>query len=185
MEITASSGPGLTDKNELTESYVAGDEYETQSGEAPRAAVVRAAAPKKFITFFLNGENYAIDITRVHEIVIAPEITPVPNTPFYIMGVINLRGNIIQIIDMRLKLSMPFRNYDEKNCVIIIKTGHSLTGIVVDRVMEVISEWVEKIEEQPAFGYGVDTSYIEGILKSGGKTIFILNIEAIFGNCDN
>ncbi len=159
----------LTDGNELTQS----------------GAPVSAAALRKFITFFLNGEHYALDITQVHEIVIAPEITPVPNTPFYIMGVINLRGNIIQIIDMRLKLSMPFRNYDDKNCVIIIKTGHSLTGIVVDRVMEVISEYAEKIEEQPSFGFGVDTSYLDGILKSGGKTIFILNIGRVFGNGDN
>lgn len=134
----------------------------------------------KFITFFLNGEYYAVDITMVYEIVIMPEITPVPNTPFYIMGVINLRGNIIQIVDMRLKLSMPFKKYDEKTCVIIVKTGGVTVGIVVDRVMEVLSESADKIEETPALGLKVDTAYIDGILKSAGKTIFILNFDRVF-----
>ena len=134
----------------------------------------------KFITFLLNGEHYAIDITSVYEIVIMPEITPVPNTPFYIMGVINLRGNIIQIVDMRLKLSMPFKKYDDKTCIVIIKAGGSTVGIVVDRVMEVISESADKIEELPAFGLKVDTGYIKGIVKIGGTIKFILNFDTVF-----
>ena len=150
------------------------------NGESGGETAVRAVKRLKFITFFLNGEYYAVDITKVFEIVIMLEITPVPNTPFYIMGVINLRGNIIQIIDMRLKLSMPFKKYDEKTCIIIIKAGGATVGIVVDRVMEVISESSDRIEETPALGLKVDTGYIDGIVKSAGKTIFILNFDRVF-----
>lgn len=149
-------------------------------GETPVKAIERL----KFITFFLNGEYYAVDITKVFEIVIMPEITPVPNTPFYIMGVINLRGNIIQIIDMRLKLSMPFKKYDEKTCIIIVKAGGATVGIVVDRVMEVISESSDRIEETPALGLKVDTVYIDGIVKNAGKTIFILNFDRVFRDAE-
>lgn len=147
--------------------------------------LVRAIERLKFITFFLNGEYYAVDIKKVFEIVIMPEITPVPNTPFYIMGVINLRGNIIQIIDMRLKLSMPFKKYDEKTCIIIIKAGGATVGIVVDRVMEVISESSDRIEETPALGLKVDTVYIDGIVKNAGKTIFILNFDRVFRDVEH
>lgn len=157
----------------------------TADGGANGETAVRAVKRLKFITFFLNGEYYAVDITKVFEIVIMLEITPVPNTPFYIMGVINLRGNIIQIIDMRLKLSMPFKKYDEKTCIIIIKAGGATVGIVVDRVMEVISESSDKIEETPALGLKVDTGYIDGIVKSAGKTIFILNFDRVFRDTEH
>ncbi len=154
------------------------------NGEGGGETAVKAAQRLKFITFFLNGEFYAVDITKVFEIVIMPEITPVPNTPFYIMGVINLRGNIIQIIDMRRKLSMPFKKYDEKTCIIIIKAGGATVGIVVDRVMEVIGESSDKIEETPALGLKVDTGYIDGIVKSAGKTIFVLNFDRVFRDAE-
>jgi purine-binding chemotaxis protein CheW len=133
----------------------------------------------KFLTFVLDNEEYGIEILRVREIIGIMEITPVPQTPDYVKGIINLRGKVIPVIDQRIKFSMPEVEQTKETCVIVVEVKKSLIGILVDSVSEVIDIGREEIEVTPQFGQEIDTQFIMGLGKTKGKLIILLDIEKV------
>jgi purine-binding chemotaxis protein CheW len=142
----------------------------------------------KYLTFSLAGEEYGIVILKVKEIIGMMPITPVPKTPFYIKGVINLRGKVIPVADLRLKFDMEEMAYTERTCIIVVEIreggGNILMGIVVDSVSEVLNIKNGEIEDTPAFGTQMDTDYILGMAKTGGGVKILLDIDKVFGGED-
>jgi purine-binding chemotaxis protein CheW len=133
----------------------------------------------KFLTFFLAGEEYGLEILKVHEIIGMMSITSVPRTPEFVRGVINLRGKVIPIVDLRLKLEMDSTEQTEETCTIVVQASGIQTGIIVDRVSEVLDIAGEEIEDAPSFGASVRSDYILGIGKSEGRVKLLLDIDKV------
>lgn len=144
----------------------------------------RGVRDGKFLTFELDGEEYGVEILKVKEIIGIMNITPVPRTPEYVKGVINLRGKVIPVIDLRLKFSMENHEYDERTCIIVIDIADGagkriMMGIVVDSVSEVLNIRSEDVEETPAFGSRMDTGFILGMAKTKGDVKILLDIDKV------
>jgi len=140
------------------------------------------SAGGKFLTFFLAGEEYGIEILSVHEIIGMMPITSVPGTPEYICGIINLRGKIIPIVDLRSKFGMESKAQTAETCIIVVHVQGVEVGIVVDRVSEVLNIAAGDIEPPPSFGKDVNTEYILGIGKSQAKVKILLNIDRVISS---
>jgi purine-binding chemotaxis protein CheW len=143
------------------------------------AAVVGAAGLNKYLTFSLGDEEYGVEILKVREIIGLMEITRVPRMPGFVRGVINLRGKVIPVVDLRLKFDMPREEDTERTCVIVADLGETLIGVVVDKVSEVLGIAQADIDETPAFGVSVDTEFILGMGKTKGKVVILLDIEKV------
>lgn len=137
----------------------------------------------KFLAFFLNKKNYAFSILKVNEVIVLPEITPIPKTPNYLKGVINLRGQIIPIIDLRLALKIDKVQYDKQTCVIIVKMQvddiEKSIGFIVDCVSEVFEISESEIEMPPSYGEKLDNDFLKGIGKVKDKIVMLLDINKI------
>ena len=137
----------------------------------------------KYLTFTLEKEEYGIGILKVKEIIGMMSITSVPRTPAFVKGVINLRGKVIPVIDLRCKFGMDTIDYSERTCIIVVEieavSGTVMIGIVVDSVSEVLSIKGEDIEETPAFGTKLDTEYILGMAKVEGGVKILLDIDKV------
>ncbi|MEW6220751.1 MAG: chemotaxis protein CheW [Thermodesulfobacteriota bacterium] len=142
----------------------------------------------KYLTFALGNEEYGLGILKVREIIGIMEITPVPHTPQFVKGVINLRGRVIPVLDLRLKFEMEPKEYSERTCIIVVEirsqAGSIQVGMVVDSVSEVLNITAEEIEPPPSFGSSVDTAYILGMAKIKGKVKILLDIDRILGQGD-
>jgi len=142
----------------------------------------------KYLTFFLDGEEYGIGILRIREIIGMMPVTVVPRTPPFIKGVINLRGKVIPVVDLRLKFGMNEMAYTDRTCIIVVETGMGkgvlLMGIVVDAVSEVLNIKGEDIQDTPAFGAKVDTDYILGLAKADGHVKILLDIDKVLNQKD-
>ena len=142
----------------------------------------------KYLTFSLNKEEYGIGILKVKEIIGMMPITTVPRTPEFVKGVINLRGKVIPVIDLRLKFSMEAIAYSDRTCIIVVEIESQdstvLIGIVVDAVSEVLNIKEEEIEETPAFGTRLNTDYILGMAKIEGGVKILLNIDKILSSVE-
>lgn len=138
---------------------------------------------QKYLMFFLNKEHYGIPILKVSEIIGLMEITPIPRTPNFLKGVINLRGKIIPVLDLRLKFSLKERPYDEQTCIIIVEMVFNATksfiGIVVDKVAEVIKVYQPDIELPPQYGQEDENGFLTGVGKVKDKVVMLLDIEKI------
>ncbi|HOD55544.1 MAG TPA: chemotaxis protein CheW [Candidatus Cloacimonadota bacterium] len=137
----------------------------------------------KYLTFNLMDELYGINVDRILQIIAIPEITPIPKTPDFVKGVINLRGKIIPVIDLRKKFRLPSNEYNDRTSIVIIKLateGSELfIGTIVDKVLEVMDISQQDIENTPKFGVRLDTDYISGMAKVKGKVITLLNINKV------
>ncbi len=140
----------------------------------------------KYLTFSLDEEEYGIGILKVKEIIGMMPITSVPRTPDFVKGVINLRGKVIPVIDLRSKFKMQVIPYTERTCIIVVEidseSGTILIGIVVDEVSEVLNIGEEQIEETPGFGSKVNTGYILGMAKIEGRVKILLNIDQVLSS---
>jgi purine-binding chemotaxis protein CheW len=136
----------------------------------------------KFLTFALGMEEYGIEILKVREIIGLMDITTVPQTPDYMKGVINLRGKVIPVIDLRLKFSMQEDEHTQETCVIVVEVNNTQIGIIVDSVSEVLDIKSTEIEEAPSFGQGIDTDFIMGMGKTKEKIIILLDIEEVLSS---
>ncbi|MCG6534094.1 MAG: chemotaxis protein CheW [Syntrophales bacterium LBB04] len=148
-----------------------------------RAIEVMSGREGKYLTFSLAGEEYGIGILKVKEIIGMMVITMVPQTPAYVKGVINLRGKVISVMDLRLKFGLKAMDYTERTCIIVVeiaKDGLSvLIGIVVDSVSEVLNVKSVDIEDTPNFGSNLHTGYILGMAKVGGGVKILLDIDKV------
>ena len=137
----------------------------------------------KYLTFSLSGEEYGIGILKIKEIIGMMPITTVPQTPDFVKGVINLRGKVIPVIDLRLKFSMEKIDYTERTCIIVVnlksRAADILIGVVVDSVSEVLNIKAEDIEDTPTFGTSLDTAYILGMAKMEGGVKILLDIDQV------
>jgi len=142
----------------------------------------------KYLTFALGPEEYGLEILKVREIIGYMEITAVPQTPEYVKGVINLRGQVIPVIDLRSKFGMESAEVTEQTCIIVVETSRGShkfsTGIVVDRVQEVLDIAGENIEQAPQFGFSVNTDFILGMGKIGDSVKILLDIDKVLAGTD-
>ncbi len=137
----------------------------------------------KYLTFSLNGEEYGLEILKVWEIIGMMPITSLPRTPDFVKGVINLRGKVIPVIDLRLRFGLPEKEYTDTTCIIVIKdigeTVNVRTGIIVDSVSEVLTVTVDDLEPAPVYGVSVNTGFILGMVKSRGSVKTLLDIDKV------
>ena len=137
----------------------------------------------KYLTFVLADEEYGISILKVREIIGMLPITSVPQTPSFVKGVINLRGKVIPIMDLRSKFGMPPMDYTEKTSIIVVDvravSGFIQIGVVVDHVSEVVNIREADIEDTPTFGTSLDTAFILGMAKIGKSVKILLEIDKV------
>ena len=142
------------------------DEYEdTQEG--------------KFLTFLLHEEEYGIEISYVREIIGIQTINAVPDMPMYVKGVINLRGKVIPVVDVRLRFGAPERQYDDRTCIIVINVNEQALGLIVDRVSEVLDIPAAKIEATPEMRKGKTNRFIKGLGKVGEQVKLLLDADKL------
>lgn len=139
---------------------------------------------RELVTFTLGSEEYCIDILKVQEIRGHDAVTRIANTPDFIKGVINLRGNIVPIIDLRLKLNLGEARYDHNTVVIILNILKRVVGVVVDSVSDVISLPPEAIKPAPDFGSCLGTEYILGLATIDERMLIHIDIEKLMGSRD-
>lgn len=139
----------------------------------------------KYLIFDLGTEEYGIGILKIKEIISMLPITPVPQTPVYVKGVINLRGKVIPVTDLRLRFGMEAIEYTAQTCIIVVEiegqAGKVPIGIVVDSVREVVNIKGTEIESTPSFGFNLDTQLILGMAKKDGGVKILLEIERVLG----
>jgi purine-binding chemotaxis protein CheW len=137
----------------------------------------------KYLVFHLGEEEFGIQVQKVREIMGVQDITQVPQTPAHVKGVINLRGKVIPVIDLRLKFVMPPREYTQRTCIIVVQVagerGIVLMGIVVDGVAEVLQVAGTDVEDTPSFGREVEVPYVMGLAKLKGKVKILLDIDHV------
>jgi purine-binding chemotaxis protein CheW len=137
----------------------------------------------KYLVFHLGHEEFGIRVLKVREITGIQDITAVPRTPAHVKGVINLRGKVVPVVDLRLKFGLPEAEYTERTCIIVVQvqgdTSSMLMGIVVDGVAEVLNVTASDIEDTPDFGRGVATPYLLGMAKIKGKVKILLDINQV------
>lgn len=137
----------------------------------------------KYLSFFLDREEYGIGILKVKEIIGMMPITQVPQTPEYVKGVINLRGKVIPVIDLRLRFGMAEIAYTDRTCIIVVEfsstSGRLHTGIVVDAVSEVLNIKGSDIEDTPTFGTKLSTDFVLGMAKIGSGVKILLDIDRV------
>ncbi len=141
------------------------------------------AAPAKYLTVVLAGESYGIAVLKVREIIRLQKITPVPQTPPYVKGIINLRGRVIPVVDLRVKFGLA-AEFPERTCIVVVQVklaGDTSVqmGLIVDAVEEVTNLTAAEIEPTPEFGAAINTAYILGMAKVKGEVKTLLDIDQV------
>ncbi len=141
-----------------------------------------AEEEKQYVTFLIGEETYGVSVLKVQEIIGMTQITHVPNTLFYMRGVINLRGAVVPVIDMRLKFNMAEKDYDNFTVIIIVEVKDRLVGMIIDAVSDVLSIPIKGIQDTPHFSAKIETDFIEGIGQKEDQLIIILDVERILSS---
>jgi purine-binding chemotaxis protein CheW len=163
---------------------------EAMTGPAPASLTSQKGDPRtgKYLAFYLGTEELAIQVVRVREIMGVQEINAVPQTPDYVKGVINLRGKVIPVVDLRLKFGLVELEYTQRTCIIVVQLevariggtgGHLQMGVIVDGVSEVLTLQASDIENTPDFGSGVAIPYLLGMAKIKGQVKILLDINRL------
>jgi purine-binding chemotaxis protein CheW len=152
------------------------------SGHAPHGTPL--AQSGEYLTFRLGAQEYAIDILRVQEIRSYEEPTRMVNSPSFIKGVVNLRGVIVPIADLRLKLEVSKVEYNEFTVVIIVNIRGTVMGAVVDAVSDVVTIDSAAVKPAPQFESSIDERFILGLVKIEARTLILMNVEALMGNAE-
>ena len=142
------------------------------------------ATALEYLAFTLGAEEYGVDIQKVQELRGYEAVTWIANAPAYIKGVINLRGAIVPIVDMRIKLGVPDPSYDQFTVVVILTIGASVMGMVVDSVSDVTTLAPEQIKPAPDLGAAVEASYLLGIGTLEGRMLILVDIERMMSDDD-
>ncbi len=144
------------------------------------------ASSQQYVTFSLGEELFGVEVTRAREILSVTPVTKVPQTPEYLLGVINLRGQVVPVIDMRLKLGLPVTAETEDTCVIVVEVqidGESIiVGALADAVREVLEIRSDQIEPAPRLGTRLKTEFITGMGKVDEQFLILLNIDRVFSS---
>lgn len=137
---------------------------------------------EQYLSFILNGEEYGVEILRVQEIKGWEHVTPIPNTPDYLCGVLNLRGTIVPVVNLRCRFAMPLKEFTPTTVVIVLKVEgdtERTVGVVVDAVSDAHNILPSDIRSTPDFGSQVDTSFISGVVPINGQMMMILHIDSL------
>lgn len=143
------------------------------------------SAAARFLTVHLGSETYAICAQNVREIIRPLDVSPVPRSPKHLLGVINLRGKIIPVVDLRVRFSLEFTGRTGRTCIVVTQTGKApgetrLTGLMVDEALEVLT--LNEIDEPPSFGSSVDTSFLKGLAKVKDSVVMLLDLERLLAD---
>lgn len=162
----------------------------TSSPATPLAPAPGAHLAGKYLTFAIGTESYAVEVRQVREIIRLTDITAVPQMPPFIRGVINLRGKIIPVVDLRIQFGLPPAPPTDHACVVVVHTpagaaARRETGLLVDSVEEVLSLGATDLEPTPDFGDTVDTACLRGMAKVKGAVKLLLNLERVLGNSED
>ncbi|MGB3727373.1 MAG: chemotaxis protein CheW [Glaciecola sp.] len=155
---------------------------QTQQAASKQDNQSSSEAQHEFLTFVLGAENYALDIMTVKEIRGYEEVTKIANAPPYIKGVLNLRGDIVPIVDLRLKFNVGEATYNEFTIVIMLMVGERIVGIVVDEVSDVIKVSDGEIKAPPEFGVAFDSAYLHGLTSINEQMIILVNIQKLISS---
>jgi len=136
----------------------------------------------RYLTFYLEDELYGVDIMSVQEIIAMMKTTPVPKTPECVKGVMNLRGNIIPVVELRTKFEMPQKEPEMYTAIVIVKIEGTSIGFIVDRVEEVVNISDENLSEPPTFGAAVNADYLHKMAQHENDVVMILDLHAIFAD---
>jgi purine-binding chemotaxis protein CheW len=139
----------------------------------------------QYLTFRLAEEEYGVEILKVQEIKGYSAITPIPNTPPYLKGVMNLRGTIVPVVDLRSKFAMDEAEYNQFTVIIVVKVGAKVMGLIVDAVSDVLNIPKVDIQATPDFGSEVDARFINGMAKAGDKLVVLLDIDRVMNAVDD
>ncbi len=134
---------------------------------------------QQFVTFYLNEEAYAIEALSVQEIIELTNITKVPHLPGFLKGVINLRGTIVPVVDLKMKFGMHSEGYKKHTCVIVTEFTGGVMGLIVDAVSDVLAMSEETISEPPSFGARIKTEFIKGMGRFGDDLVIILDVDRV------
>jgi purine-binding chemotaxis protein CheW len=143
-----------------------------------------ASDGSQYLTFALGQEEYGVEILKVQEIKGYTPVTPVPNTPSHIKGVMNLRGTIIPVVDLRAKLALKETDYNQFTVIIVVTVGTKVVGLIVDSVSDVLNIKKNDVQEPPDFGSTVNTDAISGMAKTGDKIVMLLDINKVLNEED-
>jgi len=149
-----------------------------------QSALAAARIPNEFLTFRLGGEEYGIDILRVQEIRSYEEPTRIANSPSFIKGVVNLRGVIVPVVDLRIKLGCEKTDYNSLTVVIVLNVHGRVVGAVVDSVSDVLELSGELVKPAPEMAHGLDAGFITGIASVGERMLILMDIEALMSSAD-
>lgn len=137
---------------------------------------VRGTA-NRYVTFRLSDETYSINVMQVQEVLRLTEIAPVPGAPDYVLGIINLRGNVVTVIDARRRLGLPPKEEDEATRIIVVEVDKHVIGMLVDSVAEVIELSSAEIEAAPNVGNDESSKYIQGIASRDGELVIVMDLN--------
>jgi purine-binding chemotaxis protein CheW len=138
----------------------------------------------QYLTFRLGEEEYGVEILKVQEIKGYSTVTPIPNTPTYLKGVMNLRGTIVPVVDLRSKFAMADAEYNQFTVIIVVTVGTKVMGLIVDAVSDVLNIPQGDIQATPDFGGQVDARYINGMARTSDKLVVLLDIDRVLGGID-
>jgi len=146
----------------------------------------KAANPEdevlQWVTFKLEGEAYGINVMQVQEVLRVSEITPVPGAPSYILGIINLRGNVVTVLDTRMRFGLPMYETDDASRVVIVESNGNVLGILVDSVAEVVYLRSSEIESAPNVGNDESSKYIQGVYSNEGNLLILVDVNKLLSN---
>jgi purine-binding chemotaxis protein CheW len=131
----------------------------------------------QFLTFILHDEEYGIEILRVQEIKGYTKVRPIPNAPAYIKGAMNLRGTVVPVVDLRIRLGMPEAEYNQFTVIIVVSVGTKIVGLVVDAVSDVLNITPDQIDQTPEIAGDVEASFFHGMGKVGEKLVLLLDVD--------
>lgn len=151
------------------------------SHESAVSGQAAATDNRQFLTFTLQNEEYGIEILKVQEIKGFSKVTPIPNAPAFVRGVMNLRGTVVPIIDLRARFSMTEKDYDQFTVIIVVNVGTRVVGLVVDTVSDVLNIPAEAIADPPELATSSETSCITGMGKLGDRIVMLLDTGRLVG----
>lgn len=141
------------------------------------------ATAAKYLTFTLGNEEYAVGVLKVREIIKLMEITAVPQVPPYVKGVVNLRGRVIPIVDLRVRFGLPAVQYAERTCIVVVELGlqdsAALIGLIVDAVSDVLTIATDDLTDAASVGGPKETGYVEALARVKGRVKILLNIDRL------
>lgn len=147
-------------------------------------AVKKSQQSQQFLTFLLEDQEYGLEIFKIREIRGYAPITPIPNVPPHVRGVMNLRGTVLPVIDLRMKFHLPQVEYNKFTVIVIATVGKKTVGLLVDAVSDVLMVGRDEIRDAPDFGAAVDTRFINGVFQSREHLTVALNLEELLSECE-